>query len=370
MSTIGGCIEKKSNGIAANNVLIESLGENAVRFYAMGNELTMRYDAEAKIEKAGKLCLDGGKLAALAPVLPDGEVSFESQANFWANLYAGNSKPKIAGVDPKQYPEVPSGKSTPISIEGERFHSLIKQTVFVASEETSQYALAGMKFEIGDGFAKMVGAITLRLAYSIEPVSEGDSLDFILPKKTAIEALKIDADEIRIGDDQNHIFIEGNGLLLISRKLSGKFPPYQAFFPKDNKLTVSFDITELKEAVRRCGMFAALDTIRCDIETDLAVLSARSADAGEIEESVSVIYSGEPQTIGFNWPHLMDFLNLAGNGKIDISFNENPTIPALLTAENLPDYQYILVLVNIAAQQNIAQKQASKPIGKSKAKKK
>lgn len=361
MSVIGGCIEKKSNGIAANNVLIESLGENSVRFTAMGQDLTMRYDVTADVKKAGKLCLDGARLAAIAPTLPSGDVSFTKDDKEWAKIDAGKSKIRIAGVDAKMFPEVPSGKSTPISFKFDELRTLIKRTVFVTSEEASQYALSGVKFEMSVGEARMVGCENPRCSYATALAPEDATLDFIFPRKAAMESLKIESEDINIGDDQNHIFIEADGLLLICRKLQGKFPAYQLFFPKDNHLVASFDVAEMSQAVKRCGMFASLNTIHCELSESGAVLRAQTSEAGEIEESIAIEYSGEPITLGFDWPNLLDFLNLAGDGRFEMKFNHDPKIPALLTSEKLLNYQYILVLLNLAAQTNIAAAEAAKP---------
>lgn len=367
MSVIGGCIEKKSSGIAANNVLIESLGENNARLTAMGQDLTMRYDVAADVKTSGSLCLDGARLAAIAPTLPSGDVSFTKQDNQWAKIDAGKSKIKIAGVDPATFPPVPSGKSTPVLLGAELLQTLIKRVIFVASDEASQYTLNAVKLSIGGGYIEAAGVVQVRFAIAKSEAAEDLSVDLVIPKRTAMEILKIDADTLKIGDDQNHIFVEGDGLLIVSRKVHGKFPNYEMAIPKDNKLEFTFDVEEMTQAVRRCGMFAAQDTktVRCGLSAGEAMLTSKTAEAGEIEDSIAIEYSGEPHSLGFVWPDLLEFLTLAESGKATISFNESHLIPAILTAENLPDYEYILVLVNLP----VIDAKADVPAEKAKAKK-
>lgn len=350
MSVIGGCIEKKSNGIAANNVLIESLGENNIRFTAMGQDLTMRFDIEADVKKGGDLCLDGSLLALLAPTLPVGDVSFKKDDKQWAQIMAGKSKPRIAGVDSEKFPKSETTKSTPIEFKATDFKELIRRTIFAGSEEASQYALNGVKLEIGNGEARAVTTDIYRLAYATCKANKKAALDLIIPKRAAIEILKIESETIRIGDDENHIFIEGDGLLLDIRKLGGKFPDYTGFFPKSSDGLATFDIKELRESLKRCAMFAYLNTVRCSLSKNLAILSSQTADAGEIEESIEIEYSGEPIELGFDWPNLLDFLNLGNEGKASLVFSKDIKLPALLTAESLPNYQYILVLLNLKSQ--------------------
>ena len=58
-----------------------------------------------------------------------------------------------------------------------------------------------------------------------------------MPKKALLELVKLSRagdGDISFGEDQNHIFFEGEGRLLITRKLSGQFPNYEMVMPKDS----------------------------------------------------------------------------------------------------------------------------------------
>lgn len=347
MSTIGGCIERKSTIPVLQNVLLESVGENTLRLTSTNLDISIRVDADATITEAGRLCLNGEKMMTLVPALPDGDISFAGEKNFWANVKAGNSKPRIGGVDPANFPEIPSDKSTPISFDGDKLRQMIGQALPAVSLEESRFTLAAIKMEIANGKARSVATDGMRLAIAGCDAGKDDLLDVLIPQKAAIEIMKIDGETVAIGADTNHIFAESDGLLLIARRTAGQFPNYQMIIPKASELSAVFDVDEMGKAVKRCGMFASLNTVRCDISADTAKLTAANSESGEIEETVSVIYSGEPISVGFNWPHLADFLNLAGEGKMELQFSEDKTKAAVLTAENLPDYQYILTFVKV-----------------------
>lgn len=348
LSVIGGCIEKKNLIPYLQNVLIESLGENNIRITATDIDTTARFDVAADIKKPGKLCINGEKLSTIAPTLPDGDVSFKKDANAWAIVEAGKStKMRIAGVDPKDFPEMAVNKSTPISLKVADLTAMIGRTIFCTSQEASRFQLNAIKLEIGDKSALMASTDTMRLSLANWVTDTSESFEVIIPRKAALEIMKIEAETVKVGEDQNHIFVEADGFMLTARKVSGNFPNYEMIIPKNNDLSFSCDVGDMKQAIRRCGMFATLDVVRCDLSAGLAMLGAKSTESGDIEDSVEVEYAGPDMAIGFNWPHLMDFLNLAGDGRMTVLFNENPNVPALLTAENLPDYQYILVLVNL-----------------------
>ena len=76
-----------------------------------------------------------------------------------------------------------------------------------------------------------------RLAF-IEKKLDGSSdakMDALIPKKALLELVKISRDggDVAFGEDQNHIYFETGGRLLITRKLTGNFPNYEMVMPKD-----------------------------------------------------------------------------------------------------------------------------------------
>src|ERR1043166_3673472 len=88
------------------------------------------------------------------------------------------------------------------------------------------------------------------------------------------------------GEDQNHIYFETEGRLLITRKLSGQFPNYEMVMPKDNDKTVTFDLEEMRGAVRRMSLIAdeRNKSIRLTIREGEVEVTAQSSEEGEGRE--------------------------------------------------------------------------------------
>src|SRR4030095_120578 len=147
----------------------------------------------------------------------------------------------------------------------------------------------------------------------------GDTqMDVLIPKKALTELVKISRDsdgEIQFGEDQNHIYFQTGGRLLINRKLSRNFPNYEMVMPKDNDKTVVFDLTEMKNAVRRISLMAdeRNRSIRLTVRPGEVEINAQSSEEGEGQEFVTAEYSGQEEvTLGFNWQYLQEFLNNVG----------------------------------------------------------
>jgi DNA polymerase-3 subunit beta len=326
---VNGIVEKKSTIPVLSNILIESVGENAIRILGTDLDVTIRCEGEADIKQAGSMCVQARKLFDIVRLLEDGDVHFKKEENEWVSLNCGRSKFKLAGVSREQFPEVPEFKSVPRKISAEIFNHFIQNTAFAITNEQSRFTLSGAKFMIEDGTAKMVTTDGHRLAYierKLENASD-EPMDSLIPKKALMELTKISKDangDIQFGEDPNHIYFEVDGRLLITRKLSGTFPNYEMVIPKDNDKTVTFDAEEMRNAIRRVALMADERTrsVRLTIKPNEIEIGAQSSEEGEAQERVTADYSGEEVSIGFNSQYLQDFLNIVGAGETEATASE------------------------------------------------
>lgn len=316
---IQGVVERKSTIPVLSNILIESLGEGSIRIVGTDLDVTIRCDAEADIKTPGSMCIQARKLFDIVRNLADGDVSFKKEENEWVRLKSGNANFRLAGINRDQYPEIPMFKSAPMRLSSEIFNYFINSTAFAITNEQSRFTLSGAKFILADGKARMVTTDGHRLAFierELPENAESETMDALIPKKALTELVKISrgsAGDISFGEDQNHIYFEVDGRLLITRKLTGNFPNYEMIMPKDNDNVVEFDLTEMKNAVRRISLMAdeRNRSIRVTVRPNEIELTAQSSEEGEGQEVVPADYKGEETLLGFNWQYLLDFLNNA-----------------------------------------------------------
>ncbi len=314
---VQGVVERKSTIPVLSNILIESLGENSIRIVGTDLDVTVRCDAEADIKTGGAMCVQARKLFDLARLLKGDNVKFKKEDNEWVTVTAGRGKFRLAGVNREQFPEIPIFKSAPLKLPAEVFNYFIQHTSFAITNEQSRFTLSGAKFILADGKARMVTTDGHRLAY-VERVLDAPidgTMDALIPKKALLELVKISRDssgDVSFGEDQNHIYFEIDGRLLITRKLSGNFPNYEMVMPKDNDKTAVFDLDDMYGAVRRVALMAdeRNRSIRLTVREGEVELSAQSSEEGEGNEVVPAEYSGEEVQLGFNWQYLQDFLNI------------------------------------------------------------
>lgn len=313
---IQGVVERRSTIPVLSNILIESLGENSIRIVGTDLDVTVRCDAEAEIKSTGAMCVQARKLFDIVRTLDEGDVHFKKDENEWIRMKAGRANFRLAGVSRDQYPEIPIFKSAPLRLSAEIFNYFIQNTAFAITTEQSRFTLSGAKFVLADGIARMVTTDGHRLAFVEKAVDGGGDakMDALIPKKALLELVKLSrgsAGDIQFGEDQNHIYFETEGRLLITRKLSGNFPNYEMVMPKDNDKKVVFDLVDMKAAVRRIALMAdeRNRSIRVIVRPGEVEVTAQSSEEGEGTEIVPADYSGEELTLGFNHTYLQEFLN-------------------------------------------------------------
>ena len=316
---IQGVVERKSTIPVLSNILIESLGEGSIRIVGTDLDVTIRCDAEADIKKPGAMCVQARKLFDIVRTLSDGDVHFKKEENEWVEMKAGRAKFRLAGVNKEQYPEIPIFKSAPMKLSADVFNYFIQNTAFAITNETSRFTLSGAKFVIDGERARMVTTDGHRLAF-IEKTLDAKTdakMDALIPKKALLELVKISRSEsgdVSFGEDQNHIYFETGGRLLITRKLTGNFPNYEMVMPKDNDKKVVFDLSDMKNAVRRISLMAdeRNRSIRVTVRDGEVEVTAQSSEEGEGAEVVPADYTGEEVMLGFNHQYLQEFLNNVG----------------------------------------------------------
>ncbi len=320
---VQGIVEKKSTIPVLSNILIESVGENTIRFVGTDLDVTIRCEATADIKQAGAMCIQARKLFDIVRLLDDADVHFTKEENQWVKLNCGKANFKLAGVAREQFPEVPNFKSAPMKLSADIFNHFIQNTAFAITNEQSRFTLSGAKFMIDGGAARMVTTDGHRLAFIEKKLTDGaakDTMDALIPKKALMELTKISRDakgDVSFGEDANHIYFEVNGRLLITRKLSGTFPNYEMVIPKDNDKTATFDAEEMKTAIRRVSLMADERTrsVRMTIRPNEIEIGAQSSEEVEASEKVAAEYTGEEVQVGFNSQYLQEFLNVVGAGE-------------------------------------------------------
>lgn len=349
-----GVVEKKTTIPILSNVLVEAKADG-LAITATDLELGIRCTAPAAVKTAGSGTIPAKKLLDYVRLLPDADIQLKFSDSHWASLTCGRSKSRIAGMSRESYPELPEMPAATSQIRLRALTSLIQKTVFAISNEDSRFTLNGALLLVEGGGLTMVATDGHRLALAHESgcADEGISSRTLLPKKAMLELMKMageaDGEDPRVdfATDDNHLFFQLNGRLLMSRKLTGNFPDYERVLPRSHAHVITLDRDELKATIERVSQFAdeRSRAVKLKLSDNVATMHSSLSETGESEESLGIEYVGPTVEIGFNAQYLLDFLRALPEDKVSFHFKDAQSAGELRPAGEGLSYEYRYVVM-------------------------
>lgn len=174
---------------------------------------------------------------------------------------------------------------------------------------------------------------------------------FILPKKpgkTLKDILGRESGDAVITFDDRNAQVELENYTLSCRLIEGRYPNYNSVIPTDNPFSVTCDRTALLGALRRVIVFASSETalVKLQVDSNNLTISAQDIEfAKAAEEKVFCDYSGNPMSIGFKGPFLVDILNGINAESITLQLAD-PSRPGIIVpAENEENEDLLMLLM-------------------------
>jgi DNA polymerase-3 subunit beta len=321
--------------------------------YLTGTDLEtgIREELSATILQEGKASISAKKLYEIVRELPDETIHIQKKENHWITLQCGKSVFNIAGLDPDEFPSLPSYQDGYFSkISTHLMREMIEKTVFAASNEESRYHLNGVLFiqkkqDIGPSGTGQGGQEILRMVATDghrlslidreSPTIRGIEKGIIMPKKGVLEIKKIMGDrdgeeEMEIYFDQTHGFFKMGKSLMVIRLIDGEFPEYEQVIPKGNDKKLVMGKERIYGCLRRVSTMASerVEGVKLSLKKNSVELSSYHQDFGDAKEEVDLVYEGPPIEIGFNARYLIEALNVIDSEEVIMELKDegNPGI--------------------------------------------
>lgn len=349
-----GVVEKKTTIPILSNVLLEASGDSIV-LTATDLELGIRCSCPAKVQREGAGTIPARRLLDYVRLLPDADLSVKLGDNQWASLICGRSRTRIAGMSRESFPELPEMPEKIADLPVKALLSMIGKTIFAISAEESRFTLNGALLLLKGNGLTMVATDGHRLsmvAYDVPFPEIAGSYRALLPRKAMGEILKLAAEAppdgtIAFSGDDNHLFFQLGGRLLLCRKLTGNFPDFERVLPKEHPHAVQLAKEELKGAIERVSQFAdeRSRAIRLRVSPGEVKIHSSLSETGESEESLPLEYDGPTVEIGFNAQYLLDFIRAIPQDRISLRFKDGNSAGELRPDGENVDYNYRYVVM-------------------------
>lgn len=287
-------------------------------------ETGIREELTAKIHQEGKASVSAKKIFEIVKELPEETIHIKKKENQWITIQCGKSVFNLAGLDPEEFPSLPTYSDEFFSdVSSHLIKEMIEKTVFAASNEESRYHLNGILISQNKKgereILRMVATDGHRLSLldRESQMIRGIEKGIIIPKKGVLEIKKImgdrdGAEEMKVYFDQTHGFFKMGKSLMVIRLIDGEFPEYEQVIPKGNDKKVLMEKGKMYASLRRVSTMASerVEGIKFSVKKNFIELSSYHQDFGDAKEEVEVSYEGPSLEIGFNARYLMEALSV------------------------------------------------------------
>jgi DNA polymerase-3 subunit beta len=229
---------------------------------------------------------------------------------------------KLPSENPQDFPPIAEfGESSYYEVSARLFRELIKRTIFATDNESSRYALGGIKIEWQNNVLTAVGTDGRRLAKMEGPAHaigghQTANQTTIVPSRAMnlLERAVNDNDgEIQISARGNDVLIRSPRFTIYSRLVEGRFPKWRDVFPRRSDVVkTELSVGPLYGAVRQAAIVTSEESrgIDFNFEEGLLVLSGRAADVGQSRVELPIAYSGPKISIALDPRFVSDFLRV------------------------------------------------------------
>ena len=319
------------------------LNGNVLEITASDTELTLKtqIEVEETVEE-GKIAVPAKHMMDLLKELPDQPLSIQtsSDSSFVCSWASGASN--LPYIPAEDYPDITGTDETAISFSFPA-HSLlegISSTIYATADDEIRPAMNGILFDIDTDSTTLVASDSHKLiCYTTADVKAPAKASFILHKKPAGILKAIigkDVETVDIAfDSKNASFCFGQ-TMVICRLVVGKYPKYRDVIPQNNSNVLKINRALLLNTVRRVSVCAnkASNHIKFDLQSGSLEISAQDLGFSiAAYEKMQCQYDGEPLTIGFKSPFIIEILSNMNCGEIVMKFLDSKRAALILPAE-------------------------------------
>ncbi len=321
-------VNSKSTIPILNNVLLEG-DQNGFSVTATDLEISIKTRVEATVEQEGKTTLPARKFSQIINVLPEGEVTLETDDNEQTSISCKRTFFKMPGLNPEEFPEEERVDSNwKFTFPAGEFKKTLAKVSYAVSYDESRYVLNGTLLSFRSGVLTTVATDGRRLALMEQNLHEESLEDFdvILPAKTTAELMKVleGEDPLEIGLTENQAVFSNSELLITSKLVEGNYPNYRQVIPASFNNSIIVQREEMIGVLNRVAMMISESstTVNINLADGLMTVSASSAEFGESSEPIDIDYHGEPVNISFNPAFIIEPLRHMDTDQTVFQFND------------------------------------------------
>ena len=341
--SVAKAIPAKSPLPILENFLFDLKG-TTLEITASDSELTLKTQIEVEsTAEEGRIAVPAKHMMDLLKELPDQPLTINttSDSAFVCSWASGEST--LPYFPAEDYPEITGTDETAatLTFPAQSLVEGIASTIYATADDEIRPAMNGIFFDIDVNSTTLVASDAHKLiCYTTADVKASEKASFILHKKPAAILKAIIGKDIETVDvtfdSKNAVFSFGQ-TVVICRLLVGKYPKYRDVIPQNNSNVLHIDRVQLLNTVRRVSVCSnkASNHIKLDLMSGRLIISAQDLGFSiAAHETLPCQYDGEPLSIGFKSPYLIEILSNMSCGELVMKFLDSKRAALILPGEN------------------------------------
>ena len=342
-----------------HNLLIETISDNRISIKATNHENSVYGEFDANVQFPGSICVSTSKLFNLVREFRADLVQINATPQNWVYIICGNSKVKLPGVEPSQFPTVEfKNLEKEIILPPKILRNAIDRNIYAIGENESRKNLMGLNLQIVSGNEiSWTGADSFRIC-QLNTVLEKEGLtegNIIIPKKNLQEikrVLEFSQDDVLLSFDDNIFQVFSGAIKYKTRLIEAEFPNLNRLVNRTSLYDVNISKQELLNAIKILSTITEGDqksVVKVTFGTGQMTLESQKLEFGEGNDNIVCDYDGEPMSIGLNIKYFLDAVqafDAAADENIILSIY-NPETPFIIHCEEWDNYKSVLMPVRI-----------------------
>jgi DNA polymerase III subunit beta len=360
LSTVSHAVSTRTTLPVLANILMTAEGDR-LRLSATNLEIAITCWVKANVQQEGTTTVPARLLTEFVGSLPGGDVILALQAGSQNLKVTGQrSQATIRGMDPGEFPSIPSATSDEqsVTLETVALKEAIHEVTFAAATDDARPIFTGVLARVGNNGLTFAAADSFRLAVRSIPVSGAGALgDVLIPARTLSELARVLPDEgtvrMVVTPNRNQVLFRAEDEVeLVSNLIAGQFPSYEAIVPKSHATRVVVKTDEFRQAAKAALIFArdSSNIVRLKVApgeegglTPGAVtLEANAEEAGDSTTTLDAAVDGPGIEIIFNVKYLTDVLGVLGTPEVSVELNSAQQ-PGVVRPNGETGYTYVMM---------------------------
>lgn len=247
-------------------------------------------------------------------------------------INSGSSNFRLSTFSTSDFPKLESWNDVvELKISQIVLKKIIELTQFSMGHQDVRYYLNGIFFEIKEKIVRIVATDGHRLAMCSVSINTSLSLlcTAIIPRKGICEILRLlsiekESSLVNIYINKHSICMKINNYTITSKLIDAVFPAYNNVFIEKSKNILEVECDNLRQALKRAAIIS--NERSCNVQfiliNNILKIIAHNFENEMLEETLSVVYTGQNMEISFNINYLLDVLNVMNTKLVKFLFTD------------------------------------------------